>query len=267
MSAPTIDMTLLRDIISGGLNPAEGVCLIPEGYKLADLEQYQAQPNALRGTYHARTIAEFARYVLEQDSLRYARIFLDPEAMSAVARLDHGNAGDPGWGRHRAAVKLASPPAFAAFMEIAAAPVTQTLLIDYVTDWADHLEFSAAGAEAPWVDMKPAAAVQALRKVSTEVHRDATHTQTDTARERSVLEKASIVSTPPLLLRWSGIPAEGLAERSLRARLVYLPKDPPQIRVRPIGLAELRQAMADEFRDQVREAIAEAAPVHIGTFG
>lgn len=51
MSAPTIDMTLLRDIIEGGLTPAEGVCLIPDGYKLADLEQFQAQPNALRGTY------------------------------------------------------------------------------------------------------------------------------------------------------------------------------------------------------------------------
>jgi uncharacterized protein YfdQ (DUF2303 family) len=267
MSVPNLDLALLRDIIEGGMSPVSGSCLVPNGFSLESTERFLLEPNALRGTYTANSIAEFAGYISDPANVATPRVFIDAPSMRAVARLDHGDVDAPGWGKHRAVLELQATPGYAAFVDTTRNPLTQESLIDYVTDWADALAFSTTAHDLPWVDMKPTAAIQALRKIATEVRRDATHVEADRARERTVFEKAAISSAPPAQMQWSGLAYEELAERQICARLAYLPKDPPLIRVRVIALDQLRKALADEFRDRVRAAIGDTnIPVHIGSF-
>lgn len=269
MNTPAIDIQLLRDIIAGGLHPSDGVALVPQGYQLADLEPYADAPKSLRGVYTAASIDEFARYILgvaPRDSGSPARIFLDPEHMSATARLDHGSDLFPGWGRHRAVLKLAPTPGYEALRQIAGRELAQDQLIDYIADWPSALSFSTTSPDLPWVEMKPPAAIQAIRKLQTEARRDATHSEEDRSKERTVFERAAIVSCPPATLVWTGAPFEGLSDYTVRVRLAYAPKDPPTIRLRVVGEQQLRKQIADEFRTLVCQAIASAMPVHIGTW-
>ncbi|MCK0743598.1 YfdQ family protein [Chromohalobacter nigrandesensis] len=75
--------------------------LIPEGYHLEDLEQFQAQPRRTRQRVAIHNATDFGRYVNRFKDAA-TTIYADLENTRFTAVLDHPAPSEPAWGDHRA---------------------------------------------------------------------------------------------------------------------------------------------------------------------
>ena len=89
--------------------------LVPEGatHKVVDLndqlERLEANPLRAKGTVGLHTVDDLARYVTRHDDKAATTVWVDLHGHAVVAVLnDHGDA--PGWGDHRAQLKLSQSP-------------------------------------------------------------------------------------------------------------------------------------------------------------
>lgn len=260
------DLLALRDLIEGGLTPVEGAALVPEGYKIESLERFFDHPRRIRGTFHTGQIDQFAGYVAEHGDEDETAVFVDETTLSAVAILDRGRRLSPRWGEHMAVLRLKKSPEWAALEDAARGSFSQASFIDYIHEWADFLSFSSSPLDEEWTPMKILQAVMALRKLKTTIARDAEHVEHDQARNKTVFERAAIDSNPPNLLRFTGRPVTEMDERQVTVRLVYLPQDPPVIKLRLVGYEVLKQAIGSEFRQLVSEQLPTGTPIHLGIF-
>jgi len=242
--------------------------VVPAGYSLQSLEPFAREPVRYRGTYKTTSIADFIEYCREWNS-GSTRIFLDPEAFFAVARMDHGILEAPEWGDHQATLQLKATAPYAALQQIHERHFEQDALIEFILDWADVLSFSSSADT--WKEIDIPQAVAALRKLKVEIGRVSEHEETDHGRRRSLLEQAVVTSKPPAMMKMRCAPFHGLQECTIGVRLVYLPKDPPVIKPRILAQEELKQAWADEFKDLLLGAHQHlsdgiAAGIHIGSW-
>lgn len=260
------DLIALRDLIRAGESPMDGAVLVPDGYKLESLERFSDNPWRHRGTFQAQAINPFAEYVGLNSHAADTSIFLNEDTLSAVAILDRGTPLAPGWGEHKAVLKLKKSPEWAALEEAAKSAFKQADLIDFLTEWQDFLTFSSTGIDADWTPLTKAQAIVALRKLKTSLERQAEHVEHDQQRSKTVFERAAIDSSPPPLMRWTGRPADELEERQVTILLVYLPQDPPLIKLRIIGKDRLMQSVGQEFKDLVAGRITTDISIHLGSF-
>lgn len=75
--------------------------LIPEGYKLEDLEQFDTAPRKLKAAPVFASLDSFTAYVKEFQEDR-TRIFANSDTGHLLARLDYHEAGEPSWNTHSA---------------------------------------------------------------------------------------------------------------------------------------------------------------------
>jgi uncharacterized protein YfdQ (DUF2303 family) len=266
------DISALRDLILSGLQPEPMLpaVLIPQGHTLQSLEPFQPAPARLRGTFETPYIEEFGAYLDASSRVLdpQTSIFVDPKSMRAVARLDHGVPIAPGWGDHRAVLTLQATPAYLALTQINERPLTQEQILDWLVDWADHVDLSRSAPEDDvWEPMPLPAALYALRNLATKATQERTSEISDTARTKTALEQAAITSAPPRALRFTCKCYDELAPRALLARLSYLPQDPPRVSLRLLGHAEHVRALAEEFTATLRDlSKTYACAVYLGTF-
>lgn len=262
-----IDINQLREVVAAGIAASEDFAVIPAGYKLEDLERFKYQPNYMRGTFRTSSLSEFASYVGREAVADQTRIFVNPETMQAIARIDHGSEALPGWGKHIAVLTCVHTPAYTALLELAGRGYIKTgALVDWLLDWRNT--FSLASGDCFDTEFKTIpfpAAIQALRKIKINTQGEFSHEESDASRTRTAMEKAAIVSDPPSTLALAGMLYEGLGPRELFARLVYRPADEPTVCVKIMNHENIKAAMAVEFRANVEEE-CEDLTVHIGTF-
>jgi uncharacterized protein YfdQ (DUF2303 family) len=265
----------IRKVLLAGVFAQEGAVLVPDGYRLIPTESFQTNPERIRGQYHTSILKEFAAY-LGTVGDNFTTVFVDPDAMQAVARIDHGTQQTPGWGDHVAMLKLEPTPEYQGLLntmrgtEPLAMP--QDALVDWVTDWAPALAFYTGDLvrdRDSWQSYSLSATLQALRKLQVRAAKTLETGVTDISRSRSALEKAEVTSDPPSVLCLSAQPYPELGPRDFFARLVYLPSDPITIKLRWAEMAVHRRSMAEEFAEQVRLAVTDenqAIDVRIGRF-
>ena len=262
-----IDINQLREVVSSSLAAsADGFAVVPKDYKLEDLERFQAQPNALRGAYRTHDIEEFTAYVRREASDR-TRIFINPETMQAVARIDHGSPADPCWGRHTAILTCMHTPEYAALLALSErGQIKTSALVDWLLDWRYGISLARGDVyDDALDDMSFGTAVQALRKIKITTSGEFAHEEGDLSRTRTAMERAAIVSDPPGAILLDAALYEGLIPRNLFSRLVYRPAEEPTVGIRIVQHAQIKAAMSLEFRDSVCAACADIG-VHIGTF-
>lgn len=260
--------------------------ILPPGYSIGSLEQaiekYRIVPRRHRGTYSTALIAEFARYVAEH-ARDGSRIFVSQETLTATARINHGTEEAPEWGDHRATLTLKPTPAYRALLALCGEQTTQDGLIDYIADWSWMLTFSttemvAANLEDQPPTMTTAAAIAAIRSLKVQTATSTEHKASDTDRERSLFEQASVTNDPPRTMFARFATHEGLEPRTIAVRLVYRPVSPPVIKCSILWSGELEMQLANEFRESLIVELKVAAAalsdaeldlsklLHIGTF-
>lgn len=274
------DLALFREEVLKGkdvkdVNGNLSAVLVPAGYKVESIEKLSHGPWRMRAIVAADCIAEFSAYVNEHANA-YSRVFVDPQKLEALAVLDYGAPHQPQWGEHRAHCRLRLDECYADLLRLATGSALDTeRLVDFVLDHPDACEFTSVPPEdqaRPEDYFSVPQAVQTLRKIKTRQSRDSEHDTSDTNRSRSTLERAAVTSAVPLTLRVQRKPAEGLDKRAIDVRLrYYLDGDKPLVSMRVISRGSLDQAIAEDFRTKLREALIKggggvgACPVHVGT--
>lgn len=96
----------------------EAAIALPESFKVHDLEHYLPTRRRLRGSMTTPVLADFAVYTIDHKEAG-ATVFVNPDAMKAVAVLNLGTPASPGHGDNRAVLAPPKTATFAALLSIA----------------------------------------------------------------------------------------------------------------------------------------------------
>lgn len=102
-----LNQTFVADAIAAGTQMAgfdpenDEAVMLPDGYRLEDLEQYRQSPRRTRQNVTIHNAADFTSYVnrFKNDA---TTVYADLSATRFTAVIDHPEKDAPAWGQHRA---------------------------------------------------------------------------------------------------------------------------------------------------------------------
>ncbi|WP_278369549.1 DUF2303 family protein [Vreelandella titanicae] len=236
--------------------------LVPDGYTLASLEQYQETPFRFRGAFATSSIEDYGHYVNAEDE---ARVFVDIDAMRAKAFFDLGNPATPGHGEHTASLRLEKTGAYEACLQANGSSFAQKELAHWIEDWHHCI----TGIDSNGQELTAKQLANAVRKVEIKASSERTHEEGDWNTKRSGMDAldASAGDATPDIIRFHCIPYEGLAFRTFEMRVSILTDDiKPKLKLRIIGLETAQEEMAKEFKDVLQGELDEKATLLLGSF-
>lgn len=235
--------------------PGTAVAL-PNDWKLQTLEHLQTQPDHFRGHFATNALAEFIAYANQHGSADTG-VFIDPDSMTAAAIIDLGNHTAPEWGKHRASATLKRTPAYAALLESADETLQQQAFIDFIEDWADHIQFYFEDGDVA----DAATAVKTLRRLKVNANAQQEQTVGNFAASRSALETVEIKAGQeelPAGFRFAVEPYEGFEQYTFNCQLRAVSDDKAvKLKYRIGQLETIKEAIANEFRDRIKDGITE----------
>lgn len=238
------------------------VALIPDGYRLADLEPFMKRPARYTGTFRTREIGAMQSY-LEAHLTEETRLFIDPDNMDARAIFDMGRPDAPAWRAHTALLTLSLDPAFAALRALAEQPVGIARLLDFLADWHPLLTCSAPGDDQT---MSVNIATQRLQKI--EALAGGNQDESDTPHLRGIGERRALAASAPIGISLATPMYQGLSQVQVTARTSYVIDREPLVRLRIMGLDMLRMTKVEEFTERLTHINGlSRAQIFIGTFG
>lgn len=113
---------------------SEPFVIVPDGYRVENLEHTLANPARLSGTTKVRDAAAFAM-VVNADKSEATRLYRTVEPPQFVAVFnDHSSSGRPGWGDHRAVYDCPKSPEWKAWTGKHKAPMKQSEFAQFIED-------------------------------------------------------------------------------------------------------------------------------------
>lgn len=255
-----------------GDGKTHGVTALPEGFKVHDLEAKLPQRRRARGKMTTSTVPAFADYVAahKEDG---ASVFVEQDAMRAVAVLNLGAPATPGHADNLAVLAPKKTAAYSALLKVCDQPQPQTTIAEFIEDWMDRIQCLAAEPE-PEVPPQPAMsarhAAAAIRRVTIEAIQKLENTEGQLQASRSALEsvKASSGGNPlPAFILFKCVPFHGLVEREFTLRLgVQTGAQKPALVLRIAAKEKHDEQMAEELAGLVTEAVGDGTPCLIGVY-
>lgn len=255
--------------ISLSADDTSGVLALPNHFTLHDIEARLPMRRRARGVMTTLLLPDFAVYAHAHQS-EGAAVFVDAERMSATAVLNLGTPEAPGHADDLAVYKPPTTAAYDAMQAMLTTPMaqrrhSQRTLAEWMEDWAAELACTDA-------DGKPLAtpqAIAAVRAITVEAARKAESVEGPLSAERSSFEsvKASSRNTLPAHVQLTCAPYTGMDARAFRLRVSVHPEDKGVTLTLRLAQAEWhREQMAAELAHKVRDAMASALPVVLGTY-
>jgi uncharacterized protein YfdQ (DUF2303 family) len=240
-----------------------GVAALPEHYKLHDVEKWMGARRRAIGVMKTSSVEDFAAYV-DQHAETGATVFVNADAMRAVAVLNLGGPDLPGHADNTAEFAPKATAAFSALQHIAnGQPRSQQEVAEFMEDWPSMVScFNDEGT------ISPAKAIAAVRKVTIEAMRKMESQEKQLSASRSAFESVQATSTEPLptLVYFETVPYHGLASRLFVLRLgVRTSGDKPTITLRVQNLEQHEEEMANELAELVSTTVKTTA-VLLGTY-
>ncbi|MFB2704255.1 DUF2303 family protein [Marinobacter shengliensis] len=236
---------------------------LPEGVKVADLEQYLENRRRYRGTMKTNLIGEFVEFVtstIDGYSVYTGDnfpCFIDPQAMRAIAFFNLGDINNPGHGDHQAKLSLQKTEAFQELLGINGKRFDQRQLAEWLEDWIDHLQTFAEDGR---TELSLAASVAAIRRITIGTNAEATsEEQTFSSRRSAMAEvEAKHKDQLPAFLKFTCEPYQGLQERTFTVRLSLITGEKPQISARIVRLETAQEDMAKELEEKLRSGFEDS---------
>jgi uncharacterized protein YfdQ (DUF2303 family) len=243
--------------------PARYVAAMPSDYKLHDVEKWMSNRRRAIGSMKTSAVDDFAAYV-DQHAETGATVFVNAEAMRAIAVLNLGAPETPGHADNTAEFAPKATAAFMAMNQIAnGQPRSQQEVAEFMEDWPSLV--SCYNEEGNIANPK---AIAAVRKVSIESMRKMESQEKQLSASRSAFESVQATSTEPLptLIYFETVPYHGLQSRLFVMRLgVRTGGEKPAITLRIQNMEQHNEEMAKELTEIVASEIKEI-PVLIGTY-
>jgi uncharacterized protein YfdQ (DUF2303 family) len=240
------------------------VLALPVDVKLHSIERFQEMRSRFRGALSTHSLKDFSEYVIAAKGPA-ATGFVDGEDMACTVYFNLGDTTAPGHGDYTATLNLKKTAAFLALEYAAQRQHGQKDLSDWIEDWAPNLK--ALDAEDRPIDLRKAAG--AIRSISIEQARKSEHVVGDLSASRSAMDQIEAKSSEglPAEFLFTVAPYEGLTVRTIRLRVAVLTGgEKPALRLRWIGEAQLREDLAQEFKQVVQQEVGGTATLTIGTF-
>jgi len=243
---------------------------IPEGVKIADLENYLVQRRRYRGRMRTNLIAEFVEFVTatsdEYGHQQPIPCFVHAEQMVAEVYFNLGDVDNPGHGDHTAQLEMQKTEAFRQLLKIDGSKMDQRSIAEWMEDWRDHLE---AVAEDSSTVIPIGHAVAAVRKITIGSTAESTsETQTFSSQQSAMAQvEAKNREKMPAFLKFTCEPYNGLQERTFTLRLSLITGETPRIGLRIVRLETQQEEMAKELEEKLRTGF-EDTPVktYVGMF-
>lgn len=245
-------------------NPGTDVptMLVPEGYKLQSLEQYQAHPLLFRGNFATSSIEDYGHYVNEED---VARVFVDIDAMRAKAFFNLGDPTAPGHGDHTASLGLEKTGAYDACLDANGSAFAQKELAHWIDDWHHCI----TGIDSNGVEMTAKQLANSVRRIEIKATSERVSEDRDWGSSRTGMDAldASAGESTPDIIRFHCLPYEGLSYRTFEMRVSILTDDTkPRLKLRIVGLETAQEEMAKEFKQVLANELDETTTLLLGSF-
>lgn len=241
---------------------------IPSDMTLKDMEPYLPRPRRFRGQFKTRYLAEFVRYTDDQCiNTEPPSLFIDPEALSALALFDLGSRNEPGHAEHSALLSLQSSIYYDAVERLCnQVRLSQRELAEWMEEWAPDLNaLDGEGNEIPI-----GRAINAVRKITVSAAKELARSTQSLRETRSTMEDIVVrgeSDSLPSSLHFFAEPFWGMSERRLSMRINPIVKeDEVLLAVKWVGLEKLTEAVALELQGSLRESLSSMDRVYIGKF-
>lgn len=251
----------------------ESVIALPEGVKVADLEQYLSNRRRYRGSMKTSLIEEFVEFVtatVDQygaaPAMENYPCFVDPSSMWAKAFFNLGDIDNPGHGDHSASLALEKTEAFTELLNVNGKRFEQRQLAEWMEDWSDRIE---ALAEDQNTILPIGTAVSAIRRITISANTETTSEEQTFGSRRSAMAEveAKYKDQLPAFLKFTCVPYQGLGKRTLTLRLSLITGEKPQISTRIVRLETAEEEMAKELEQLLRGGFEDTAVrTFVGTF-
>lgn len=262
-------ITAIAALILAAKQNAEnvGAVIVPEGYKLQPLEQFDAVPQHYRAAFSTSVLPEFVAYCKQHTGeSQTTNVFINLDHMKASAIFDMGTPDNPQWGKHKANLTLTKNPAYSKLLEEQHRTMSQQQFLDFVEDWQGEISFFDENSEQ--LDSKKAK--NALRKLKSE-HTAVFEQQTEQySASRSALESIEIKSGDtklPAFFKFSCEPYEDFPCIDFTCQLRITSNDKKELlfRYRIMQLDSVKQIIADLMRDKLKSGLEQVnANIFIG---
>lgn len=239
--------------------------VLPDGVSMQSMEKFLEHPVRFRGTFKTRRISDFVGYMRSHnEAASSTALFVDPDTIQAIAMLDLGDSELPGWGEHRAELKLAETPAYAALVnrsttEMKTHELSQLQFIDFIADWAGHLEFFT-GAEIH----QNSAVIAAVRSISVQAKASTDNVVRNYGAERSTMEAIDISAKDgqklPEGFMFTCKPYDEFRARTFNCQLRAVTdstKGTAKLFYRITALDAFKLEIADEFLERINSRLTD----------
>lgn len=253
--------------------PRDMPVALPQGTDLHSLEKFASAPFRMRARFKTHTLTDFLGYMNGAGDAEQTAVFIEPDALEALAVIDFGTAGDPLWREHMAELALKPTPLMKALLGLCATPQTQRDVIDFLEDWSEEIEAVTydRGDEAPVESMTIARAITAFRRVEIKATASATTGEQHMRADRSTFEEIEARATggqlPTHLRVVSRELYEDTAPRDLWLRVAVRTGGPaPMFSFRMVEADAMKRTLAREIEVRIRgeHALGEGLRIYTG---
>jgi uncharacterized protein YfdQ (DUF2303 family) len=243
---------------------------LPAGFAIHDLEKFGNFRRRARGMMGSTVAADFAAYA-KAHADPGACVFVDQDAMKAIAVLNLGTSDMPGHADNVAVLNMRKTAAYADLLRIADGNAkTQTQVAEWMEDWAPLLSASATDTEGETQPIRIPHAIAAVRKITIDAARKTESEVASLSASKSTLERITAHSgglTLPTMIVLTTEPYDGLDSMDIALRMgVVTTGDKVSLVLRIQKAEAMQQEMAQALADLVRQEIGDAMPVLIGAY-
>ena len=239
---------------------------LPDNMVIHDIEKYAEAPARFRGIFTTNALDPFVKYASEYYNASESAVYLNTDAMSALAVFDLGSPARPLHGESRAVIKSEPTLEFQAVQNAVSSWKTQEAAVEWLEDWLPNLSTQSEAS------MK--SVIHALRSIRVTAENAKENIVSEFFASKSALEKIEAKSSAgdiPSTLYFTCVPYSFSDKpRVFPLRLkIKTTKDGVSIAFACTVLAQIIEDIRREFEAELTQKLKDAGveiPIYVGSF-
>ncbi len=244
---------------------ATPLAIVPQEFKITDLEKYMVNRSGFRAKMGSNYISEFVRYSKKYDA-EGVKCFINEHHMSSEIIFDVGTLEDPLHGNHSAFLQIKKTAPFDALLKINGEAMQQKKLADWIEDYGNFIEIFASTGES----MSPVLAASSIRNMTVETIRKVESEVQDFGQKLGVMDAINVKADglTPAVIKFNCVPYFGLKERVFEMRIsANTGYDTPVLTASIKQFEVIQEEMAIEFKEILEGEFKETnIETFIGSF-
>lgn len=246
---------------------------VPKGMDVENAEKWADTRFRFVGSYVTTALSEFMSYTLARSgshgkTMGPASVFVHGASGRAVAFFNLGTPVHPGHADDVAKLYLENTAAYSAVLKTEDCSFSQKGLVELLEDWFDHVVPVYSGEDPP-ARATLSAAIDAIRNITVSASAETNTVEGDLARSASTFSQVEARSRNklPSGFNFTCSPYAGFEPRTFNLRLsVRSSGDKPALVLRAVGMADIKDQIATEFEQMLRDGIGADVAVYRGQF-